>query len=154
MSCSIKLTLEKWNHLKKKNWDPGVCPSGIYFARPHARARVSKFPKCPFELIRKQIFSHCYPRFVLVVLYGSRNFLEKIDSRIIQGFQFRKWIAQFRDVFVLTESSLHTDVAIGQRRPASERGNSCQYRDALSLGIPAHLLRLKHYRTKLWHVES
>ena len=140
--------------LKKKNLDPGVCRSGIYFARPHARARVSKFPKCPFELIRKQIFSHCYPRFLLVVLYGSEKNKKKIDSRIIQSFQFRKWVAQFRDVFVLTESSLHTDVAIGQRRPASERGNSCQYRDALSLGIPAHLLRLKHYRTKLWHVES
>ena len=154
MSWSIKLTLEKWNHWKKKIGTLGYAPREIYFARPHARARVSKFPKCPFELIRKQIFSHCYPRFVLVVLYGSGNFFEKIDSRIIQGFQFRKWVAQFRDVFVLTESSLHTDVAIGQRRPASERGNSCQYRDALSLGIPAHLLRLKHYRTKLWHVES
>lgn len=65
-------------------------PLGKFILRARTRARGSKFPKCPFELIRKQIFSHCYPRFLLVVLYGSRNFLEKIDSRIIQGFQFRK----------------------------------------------------------------
>ena len=42
-------------------------------------------------------------------------------------------------LFVLTKSSLHTDVVIGQQRPASERGNSCQYiKDAISVDIPIY----------------